>query len=134
MKDEKGSKWSIKLCETIQRSFDVTHISTMLKFQYKIFTVFPQTPINVKEVHSCFSQLRFLFQEDSTQKISKKLLSGSFIIYLPFIFNIFLHKASLFPNQVVKIRRIRHSQKSSGSLGDNTPFAAKVSKGRELNG
>ena len=67
MKDEKGSKWSIKLCETIQRSFDVTHISTMLKFQYKIFTVFPQTPINVKEVHSCFSQLRFLFQEHSTQ-------------------------------------------------------------------
>ena len=27
-----------------------------------------------------------------------------------------------------------HSQKSSGSLGDNTPFAARVSKGRELNG
>ena len=66
MKDEKGSKWFIKLCETIQRSFDVTHIGKMLKFQYKIVTVFPHRPINVKEVHSCFSQLRFLFQEHST--------------------------------------------------------------------
>ena len=32
-------------------------------------------------------------------------------LYLPFIFDIFLHKAFLFPNQVVKIRRIRHTHK-----------------------
>ena len=56
-------------------------------------------------------------------------------LYLPFIFDIFLHKAFLFPNQVVKNPKNQtHSQKSSGSLGDNTPFAARVSKGRELNG
>ena len=106
---------------------------------YKFDTIFPRLPFNVKEVHSCFLELRFLFLgKQSTRHLQENLYISYKAILLcktNCIYRSFSPQSvSLSKSGSKNPKNQTHSQKSSGSLGDNTPFAARVSKGRELNG